>query len=101
MTYNRDMQEDKEPVFDSIDTVKSALAVFTGMLHGIRANPAACAAVASPIRSSPLADLADYLVNRGVPFRKAHRNHRARGSSVGRAARLPLPKAFAGRITRR
>ena len=44
MTYNRDMQEDKEPVFDSVDTVKSALAVFAAMLHGIRANPEICAA---------------------------------------------------------
>src|SRR5688572_16179527 len=40
MTYNRDMQEDKEPVFDSVDTIKAALAVFTAMLGGIEANPA-------------------------------------------------------------
>jgi argininosuccinate lyase len=71
MTYNRDMQEDKEPVFDSIDTVKAALAVFTGMLREMRANPEPCAAaVADP--SLLATDLADYLVNRGVPFRKAH-----------------------------
>ena len=90
MTYNRDMQEDKEPVFDSIDAVKSALAVFTGMLHGIRANPAACAAaVADPLLLAT--DLADYLVNRGTPFRKAHEIiARAVGLSVERA--VPLPK---------
>ena len=71
MTYNRDMQEDKEPVFDSIDTIKSALAVFTAMLGGITANPAACAqAVADPMLLAT--DLADYLVNHGVPFRQAH-----------------------------
>lgn len=71
MTYNRDMQEDKEPVFDSVDTVKAALAVFTAMLGGIQANPAACAAaVADP--NLLATDLADYLVKQGVPFRHAH-----------------------------
>ena len=71
MTYNRDMQEDKEPVFDSIDTVKAALAIFTPMLGGIRANPDTCArAVSDPLLLAT--DLADYLVKRGVPFRLAH-----------------------------
>ena len=71
MTYNRDMQEDKEPVFDSVDTVKAALAVFAGMLDGTKANAAACAAaVADPMLLAT--DVADYLVNRGVPFRMAH-----------------------------
>jgi len=71
MTYNRDMQEDKEPVFDSLETVRAALAVFAAMLHGIQANPSACAAaVADPMLLAT--DLADYLVNHGVPFRQAH-----------------------------
>ncbi len=71
MTYNRDLQEDKEPVFDSVDTVKAALTVFAAMLDGISANAAACAAaVADPMLLAT--DLADYLVNRGVPFRQAH-----------------------------
>jgi argininosuccinate lyase len=71
MTYNRDMQEDKEPVFDSLDTVKAALAVFAGMLDGTRINQGFCsAAVADP--SLLATDLADYLVKRGVPFRHAH-----------------------------
>ena len=71
MTYNRDMQEDKEPVFDAIDTVGRALTVFAAMLRGIRANPGPCAAaVADPMLLAT--DLADYLVNHGVPFRKAH-----------------------------
>ena len=71
MTYNRDMQEDKEPVFDSIDTVKAALQIFSGMLAGIRTRPEVCAAaVADPMLLAT--DLADYLVKRGVPFRKAH-----------------------------
>ncbi len=71
MTYNRDMQEDKEPVFDSVDTVKAALAVFAGMLDGTKVNTSVCAAaVADPMLLAT--DVADYLVNRGVPFRKAH-----------------------------
>ena len=71
MTYNRDMQEDKEPVFDSVDTVKATLAVFAGMLDDTKANAAACAAaVADPMLLAT--DVADYLVNRGVPFRSAH-----------------------------
>jgi argininosuccinate lyase len=80
MTYNRDMQEDKEPVFDSVDTVKAALAVFAGMLRGTKVNAAACAAaVADPMLLAT--DVADYLVNKGVPFRKAH-------EIVGRAVAL-------------
>jgi len=71
MTYNRDMQEDKEPVFDSVDTVKASLAVFAAMIAEAKANRAACAAaVADPMLLAT--DLADYLVNRGVPFRHAH-----------------------------
>jgi argininosuccinate lyase len=71
MTYNRDLQEDKEAVFDSIDQVKTALEVYAGMLAEIeliedRARQAA---------DDPgllATDLADYLVVRGVPFRQAH-----------------------------
>ncbi|HEX8311576.1 MAG TPA: argininosuccinate lyase [Chthoniobacteraceae bacterium] len=71
MTYNRDMQEDKEPVFDSVDTIKAALAIFTGMLSGIRTRPDSCAAaVGDPMLLAT--DVADYLVKRGVPFRSAH-----------------------------
>lgn len=84
MTYNRDMQEDKEPVFDSVDTVKAALAIFAGMLRGTRLDTAACAAaVADPMLLAT--DLADYLVNRGVPFRKAH-------EIIGRAVALCVEK---------
>lgn len=80
LTYNRDMQEDKEPVFDAIDTVKAALEVFAGMFHEAKTNPEACArAVADPMLLAT--DLADYLVRRGVPFRKAH-------ELVGRAVAL-------------
>ena len=85
MTYNRDMQEDKEPVFDSLDTVKMCLAVFTGMMGTAKVNRAACAAaVADPMLLAT--DLADYLVRRGVPFRHAH-------ELVGKAVALCGEKA--------
>ncbi|NNC88052.1 MAG: argininosuccinate lyase [Akkermansiaceae bacterium] len=71
LTYNRDLQEDKEPLFDSIDTIKLAVAVNTDMLGGLELDVARCREAAS----DPLllaTDLADYLVNNGVPFREAH-----------------------------
>ncbi|WP_395733450.1 argininosuccinate lyase [Prosthecobacter sp.] len=71
MTYNRDLQEDKEPLFDSIDTCVIALQVFTEMITGMDVNPAkTTAAAADPMLLAT--DLADYLVNHGVPFRQAH-----------------------------
>ncbi len=71
MTYNRDMQEDKEPLFDSIDTIKAALAVFAEMVSGmeVRADRTQAAA-GDPLLLAT--DLADYLVKHGVPFRQAH-----------------------------
>ena len=71
MTYNRDMQEDKEPVFDSIDTVKASLQIYAAMLREITVNPGPCAAAVSDWNLLAT-DVADYLVLRGVPFRKAH-----------------------------
>ena len=71
LTYNRDLQEDKEPLFDSIDTLKLALKVNTEMIADMAVNVDACEAAAS----DPLllaTDLADYLVKNGVPFRNAH-----------------------------
>ncbi len=87
MTYNRDLQEDKEAVFDSADTVKSALAVFAAMLDEARADEAAMKSAAS----DPLllaTDVADYLVLRGVPFRHAHE---IVGKLVALAARREVP----------
>ncbi len=80
MTYNRDMQEDKEPVFDSVDTIKAALAVFSAMIRGTRILSENCAAAVSD-PNLLATDLADYLVNHGVPFRKAH-------EVIGRAVAL-------------
>jgi len=71
LTYNRDLQEDKEPLFDSIDTLKLALEVNTEMIAEMEINVETCEAAAS----DPLllaTDLADYLVKNGVPFRQAH-----------------------------
>lgn len=84
MTYNRDMQEDKEAIFDSVDTVKAALGVFAPMLVEARVNVESCAeAVSDP--NLLATDLADYLVNRGLPFRKAHE---VIGRAVARCAEL-------------
>ncbi len=82
MTYNRDMQEDKEPVFDSVDTVKAALEVVAAMFGGIGMQRANCAAAVDDA-SLMATDLADYLVKKGVPFRKAHE---IVGKSVARCA---------------
>lgn len=71
LTYNRDLQEDKEPLFDSIDTLIIALSVNTEMIADMTINVETCEAAAS----DPLllaTDLADYLVKNGVPFRSAH-----------------------------
>ena len=71
MTYNRDLQEDKEPLFDSIDTAKAALGVFSEMISAAKIREDNTAAAASdPILLAT--DIADYLVLKGVPFRNAH-----------------------------
>jgi argininosuccinate lyase len=71
LTYNRDLQEDKPPVFDSFDQTIMSLEVLAGTVAGGVIQPEACAkAVADPALLAT--DLADYLVERGVPFREAH-----------------------------
>ncbi|MFV1994593.1 MAG: argininosuccinate lyase, partial [Verrucomicrobiales bacterium] len=71
MTYNRDLQEDKEPLFDSMDTTRMALAVFAEMIDGMEVHAASGRAACSD-PTLLATDLADYLVRAGVPFRKAH-----------------------------
>jgi len=71
MTYNRDLQEDKERLFDSADTVRAAVRIMGAMLEHTTVNEAACAA-ASRDPALLATDLADYLVRKGLPFRKAH-----------------------------
>ncbi|MFN7087611.1 MAG: argininosuccinate lyase [Burkholderiales bacterium] len=71
LAYNKDNQEDKEPLFDTVDTVMMSLAVFTDMLGGIKINGDAMRAAALQGYATAT-DLADYLVKKGVPFREAH-----------------------------
>ena len=72
LAYNKDMQEDKEAVFDAVDTVKMCLKVFTGMVATMTANTAnmKLAAQRGFINAT---DLADYLVKKGMPFRSAYK----------------------------
>ncbi len=71
MTYNRDLQEDKEPLFDAVDTVKDCLAIFTEMLAHTKFNADRMYQAASG-GFSTATDVAEYLVEKGVPFRQAH-----------------------------
>jgi len=71
LAYNRDMQEDKEPVFDAADTLQSSLAVMTGMLASAHFRSDRMAHAASG-GFSTATEVADYLVRKGLPFRSAH-----------------------------
>lgn len=71
LAYNKDMQEDKELTFDAIDTVKSCIVLFTGMIATMKFNKEAMASSAKNGFTNAT-DAADYLVNHGVPFRDAH-----------------------------
>jgi argininosuccinate lyase len=86
MTYNRDLQEDKERLFDSADTVRSCLELMAGMLERTTVNTAVCQAAAADPQLLAT-DLADYLVRKGVPFRKAHH---AVGAAVSLAEKLEV-----------
>ncbi len=71
MTYNRDLQEDKERLFDTADTIRATVRICAAMLRHSTANRAVCAtAAADPAMLAT--DLADYLVRKRLPFRKAH-----------------------------
>jgi argininosuccinate lyase len=71
LAYNKDNQEDKEPLFDTVDNLKGSLKVFADMMGALKCNP-------ERMRSAALqgfataTDLADYLVRKGIPFRDAH-----------------------------
>jgi argininosuccinate lyase len=84
LTYNRDLQEDKPPIFDSFDQATICAAVLTGTIQGMTVNRERCAAA---VRDPALlaTDLADYLVRRGVAFRDAHH-------AVGAVVRLAEKK---------
>ena len=71
LAYNKDNQEDKEPLFDSVDTLAETLAIFTDMVAGIEVDERAMRAAALEGYATAT-DLADYLVKKGLPFRDAH-----------------------------
>ncbi|PIE71025.1 MAG: argininosuccinate lyase [Deltaproteobacteria bacterium] len=84
LAYNRDMQEDKLPLFDTVDTLKACVTIYTRMIPEIRVNADAMAhsTCGGFINAT---DMADYLVNTGMPFREAH-------SVVGSAVSYALSK---------
>jgi argininosuccinate lyase len=71
LAYNKDNQEDKEPLFDSVDTLRDTLRIFTEMLGGLKVNPEAMQRAAAKGYATAT-DLADYLVKKGMAFRDAH-----------------------------
>ncbi|WP_394279281.1 argininosuccinate lyase [Microbacterium sp.] len=71
LAYNRDLQEDKEPVFDSVVTLETVLPAFAGMIATLRFDTDRMASLA-PEGFSLATDVAEWLVKRGVPFREAH-----------------------------
>jgi argininosuccinate lyase len=71
LTYNKDNQEDKEPLFDTVDTLAATLRIMAEMVGGIVVKPEAMA-LAAKKGYATATDLADYLVNKGLPFRDAH-----------------------------
>jgi argininosuccinate lyase len=93
LAYNKDNQEDKEPLFDAVDTVKDCLTVFAGLVAQLEPVPRAMQAAVLEGHATAT-DLADYLVRKGLPFRDAHeavaravREAERRGVDL---ARLPL-----------
>jgi argininosuccinate lyase len=84
LTYNRDLQEDKEPVFDAVDTVTASLAIMAELLTNLSFKTDRMAA-ATQKGCMTATDLADYLVLKNVPFREAH-------EIVGRAVAYCLEK---------
>jgi argininosuccinate lyase len=71
MAYDKDMQEDKEGLFDAIDTLKFALAIYTAMINGMKVNDRHMREVLESDFSNAT-DMADYLAKKGLPFREAH-----------------------------
>ena len=95
LAYNRDNQEDKPPLFDAVDTLKDCLAVFTGLVGGLKPVPRAMRAALAEGHATAT-DLADYLVRKGMAFRDAHeavaRAVRAAESAGVDLAALPLAR---------
>lgn len=85
-TYNKDLQEDKEALFDSFDQLKLILPVVTAIIRTLKLNPEKMRAALDPAMLAT--DLADYLVGQGMPFREAHH-------VAGRAVRLAAEQGIA------
>jgi argininosuccinate lyase len=85
-TYNKDLQEDKEALFDSFDQLKLILPVVTAIIRTLKLNPDKMRAALDPAMLAT--DLADYLVGKGMPFREAHH-------VAGRAVRLAAEQGIA------
>ncbi len=86
LAYNKDNQEDKEPLFDAVDTLVDTLRVFTGMMGGITVNQESMRKAALE-GFATATDLADYLVKKGMPFREAH-------EAVARAVRFAADRGL-------
>jgi argininosuccinate lyase len=86
MTYNKDMQEDKEPLFDSLDTLGITLPVVAGAVRTLRVNAGRMSAALDPAMLAT--DVAEYLVRKGVPFRDAHH---LSGQAVALAEQRGIP----------
>lgn len=71
LAYNKDNQEDKEPLFDTVDTIRDCLRAFADMIPAIRVKAENMSRAATRGYATAT-DLADYLVNRGLPFRDSH-----------------------------
>lgn len=71
LAYNKDNQEDKEPLFDAVDTVTDTLRIFADLAGGITVQPEAMTSALTQ-GFATATDLADYLVKKGLPFRDAH-----------------------------
>jgi argininosuccinate lyase len=103
LAYNKDNQEDKEPLFDAVDTLKACLEVFAGLAADLQPVPEAMRAAALEGHATAT-DLADYLVRKGVAFRDAHEAVARAVREAERAgvdlAQLPLAtlKSFSSRI---
>ena len=94
LAYNKDNQEDKEPLFDTVDTLKDTLRIFAEMVQGITVKPEAMERAA--LRGYATAtDLADYLTKKGLPFRDAHETvaHAVKAATTHQVDLSELPLA--------
>src|SRR4029078_4342810 len=97
LTYNKDMQEDKEHLFDAVDTLSLCIAAAQGMIEGATFDRERMAAAASD-ELIAATDLADLLVRRGTPFREAHGVVAGLVREAGDSRRSPAEVAVTARV---